>query len=105
MENTSVQKKTFNIELRNIKDMEFFLAPRKQTAFVNQAIRQSLDQMTKEKNKQEALQALQDLSQMTTKDSKRTTVKSDEKSSVELIRELRQGRVEHLCGVVDTHST
>ena len=85
MENTSVQKKTFNIELRNIKDMQSFLAPRKQTAFVNQAIRQSLDQMTKEKQKQEAIESLEKLYSM--------RIKSD-KGAVDLVREVRHERVD-----------
>ena len=39
MESTQVQRKTFNIELRNVRDMESFIAPRKQTAFVNKALK------------------------------------------------------------------
>ena len=93
---TQVQKKTYNIELQNIKDMESFIAPRKQTAFVNKAIRLSLDQMKKEKNKQEALQALQDLSKMRTK-----ADMSDGKDSVELVRELRHERVERLISNIE----
>ena len=96
MENPQVQRKTFNIELQNVRDMETFIAPRKQTAFVNKAIRQSLDQMKKEKNKQEALQALKDLSKV-----RENTDMSDGKSSVELIRELREGRVNYLCEVAE----
>ena len=95
MENALVQKKTFNIDLQNIKDMESFIAPRKQTAFVNKAIRESLAQMKKEKNKQDALQALQVLSKMTPADN------ASGKTSVELIRELRGGRLEHLSAVVE----
>ena len=95
MENTQVQKKTFNIELRNIKDMESFIAPRKQTAFVNKAIRQHLDQMVQEKQKQEAIESLEKLYSM--------RIKSD-KSVIDLVREVRHERVDRLVGDTENNA-
>ena len=80
-------KKTFNIEFQNVKDMEAFIAPRKQTAFVNKAIRASLDQLMKEKEKQEAIESLEKLYSM--------RVKSDE-SAVDLVRAIRHERADRL---------
>jgi len=91
VDNTQVRKKTFNIELQNIRDMESFIAPRKQTAFVNKAIRQLLDQMQKEKQKQQALESLKALAKM-----RNNADMSDGKGSVELIREIRHERAERL---------
>lgn len=110
MENPQVQEKTFNIEFRNIKDMEFLIAPRKQTdfvnielwnikdmesliareklaAFANRAIIQSLDRMEREKRKQEAIESLEKLYSM--------RVKSDE-SAVDLVRAARLERADQL---------
>jgi predicted PP-loop superfamily ATPase len=91
-ENRQVQKKTFNIDFQNIKEMEFFIARRKQTAFVNKAISQALEQMKKEHSKKEALQALKELSAM-----RKNTEINDGQTSVELVRELRENRVDYLC--------
>ncbi len=76
--------------------MEAFVAPRKQTAFVNKAIRKSLDQMKKEKQKNKAIQALKELSKM-----RSDADKSDGKSSVELVREIRHERVDRLLADIN----
>ena len=82
------QKKTFNIDVQNIRGMESFIAPRKQTEFVNKAIKFSLDQMRKEQAKQEAIASLEALYNM-----RSDADMDDSKDSVELIREIRHERV------------
>ena len=67
--------------------MESFIAPRKQADFVNKAIRQSLEQMKKERNKQQAIDSLEQLYS--------SRIKSD-KTAVELVREIRHERVDRL---------
>lgn len=84
-----VQKKTFNIEKENIKDMEKLIAPRKQTEFVNRAIRQSLSEMKKERAKKKAIASLEKLYSM-----RKPSV--DGRTAVELVREARHERAEHL---------
>ena len=89
--NSPVQKKTFNIDAQNIRGMESFVAPRKQTEFVNKAIRVSLDQMKKEQAKQKAIASLEALYKM-----RSDADMDDGKNSVELVREIRHERVDRL---------
>ena len=88
------QKRTFSIESRNIKDMETFIAPRKQTEFVNRALRKSLDELKDIEAREKALKSLQEISKMRIKS-------NNGKDSVQLVRELREGRIEHLSNVID----
>lgn len=78
-----VTKKTFNIENELVQEMQKLIPSRKQTAFVNKALKELIAKEKKEKAKEELLKALDDLVKH---------AKVPSKPSVELIREIREER-------------
>ena len=67
------------------RDMESAIAPRKQAAFVNDAIRQSPDRVTTCKGNKAAINSLRALAAMRSDDDM-----EGGKNSVDLVREIRQ---------------
>ena len=76
---TQAQKKFF------CRDMELAIAPRKQAAFINDAIRQSPDRVTIRKGNKAAINSLRALAAMRSDDDM-----EGGKNSVDLVREIRQ---------------
>ena len=76
---TQAQKKFF------YRDMELAIAPRKQAAFVSDAIRQSPDRVTVRKGNKAAINSLRALAAMRSDDDM-----EGGKNSVDLVREIRQ---------------
>ena len=67
------------------RDMEPAIAPRKQAAFINDAIRQSPDRVTIRKGNKAAINSLRALAAMRSDDDM-----EGGKNSVDLVREIRQ---------------
>ena len=67
------------------RDMEPAIAPRKQAAFINDAIRQSPDRVTIRKGNKAAINSLRALAAMRSDDGM-----EGGKNSVDLVREIRQ---------------
>ena len=84
IEISQVQKKTFNIEIQNVRDMEFFIGQRKQTEFVNRAIKHELEREQESLERQEAIKSLVKLEKI------RQSMPKSLLRSEDIIRELRE---------------
>jgi hypothetical protein len=90
-------RKTFNISAINAEKMARILSQRKQTEFVNRAIEREFEHMQEMEDRQQALANLAKLRKI------RASMPKSAKPSEEVLRELRQGRSEHLRTDNKTH--
>ena len=90
-------RKTFNISDENAEKMAKFLSQRKQTEFVNRAIRREFEHMQEEFDREKALKAMAKIRKI------RETMPKSNKPSEEVLRELRGERLEHLSNVVSNN--
>ena len=77
-------KKTFNIHRKYSTMMKNIIPPRKQTDFVNQAIKHELERIQENLSRQETLKNLKDLRKQ------REAMPKPKRQSEDIVRELRE---------------
>ena len=83
-------KTSFYIDSDNKEKMKKLVSKRKQTEFINKAVREALIREEKQKMKNKAIRSIENC----------PTFKVD-KPSEEIVREIRENRINHLSKILD----